>query len=223
MDSVFSNTLAAILTIGIISFLYKDNPLYKFCESLFIGVSAGYWFVQQYYANLLPKLFDNLGITKLLGAENVAEGALQRLFVHGQWDENLLYLIAGILGVMMLLRLIPQIGWMSRWPMSFIVGSIAGLYFITYFQSNAMRQMQNTILPLNSFNNLVLIVGTVTGIIYFYFSKEHKGLFGGVARVGVYFLMVTFGASFGYTVMSRMSLLIGRLDFLFGTWLGLVR
>jgi hypothetical protein len=223
MDSVFSNTLAAILTIGIISFLYKDNPLYKFCESLFIGVSAGYWFVQQYYANLLPKLFDNLGITKLLGAENVADGALQSLFVHGRWDENLLYLIAGVLGVMMLLRLIPQIGWMSRWPMSFIVGSIAGLYFITYFQSNAMRQMQNTILPLNSFNNLVLIVGTVTGIVYFYFSKEHKGVFGGAARVGIYFLMVTFGASFGYTVMSRMSLLIGRLDFLFGTWLGLVR
>ncbi|KPJ49880.1 MAG: hypothetical protein AMJ41_02155 [candidate division Zixibacteria bacterium DG_27] len=223
MDSVFSNTLAAILTIGIISFLYKDNPLYKFCESLFIGVSAGYWFVQQYYANLLPKLFDNLGITRLLGAENVADGALQNLFVRGQWDENLLYLIAGILGVMMLLRLVPQIGWMSRWPMAFIVGSIAGLYFITYFQSNAMRQMQNTILPLNSFNNLVLIVGTVTGIIYFYFSKEHKGAFGGAARVGIYFLMVTFGASFGYTVMSRMSLLIGRLDFLFGTWLGLVK
>lgn len=223
MDSVFSNTLAAILTIGIISFLYKDNPLYKFCESLFIGVSAGYWFVQQYYANLLPKLFDNLGITRLLGAEDVPEGAFQKLFVHGQWDESLLYLIAGILGVMMILRLIPKIGWISRWPMAFIVGSIAGLYLITYFQSNAMRQMQNTILPLNSFNNLVLIVGTVTGIIYFYFSKEHKGLFGGAAKVGIYFLMVTFGASFGYTVMSRMSLLIGRLDFLFGTWLGLVR
>jgi hypothetical protein len=223
MDSFFSHTLAAILTIGIISFLYKDNPLYKFCESLFIGVSAGYWFVQQYYANLLPKLFDNLGITRMLGAENVPEGALQRLFLHREWNENLLYLIAGILGVMMLLRLVSKIGWISRWPMAFIVGSIAGLYFITYFQSNAMRQMQNTILPLSSFNNLVLIVGTVTGIIYFYFSKEHKGLFGGAARVGIYFLMVTFGASFGYTVMSRMSLLIGRIDFLFGTWLGLVR
>jgi hypothetical protein len=223
MDSFFSHTLAAILTIGIISFLYKDNPLYKFCESLFIGVSAGYWFVQQYYANLLPKLFDNLGITRMLGAENVPEGALQKLFLHGEWSEDLLYLIAGILGVMMLLRLVSRIGWISRWPMAFIVGSISGLYFITYFQSNAMRQMQNTILPLNSFNNLVLIVGTVTGIIYFYFSKEHKGAFGGAARVGIYFLMVTFGASFGYTVMSRMSLLIGRIDFLFGTWLGLVR
>jgi hypothetical protein len=70
--------------------------------------------------------------------------------------------------------------------------------------------------------NLVLVVGTLTGLIYFYFSREHKGVFGGAAKIGVYFLMVTFGASFGYTVMSRMSLLIGRLYFLFGNWLGFV-
>jgi hypothetical protein len=33
--------------------------------------------------------------------------------------------------------------------------------------------------------------------------------------------MVTFGASFGYTVMGRISLLVGRLTFLFQDWLGL--
>ena len=32
-----------------------------------------------------------------------------------------------------------------------------------------------------------------------------------VARTGVMFLMIAFGAAFGYTVMARMSLLIGRL------------
>jgi hypothetical protein len=58
----------------------------------------------------------------------------------------------------------------------------------------------------------------VTGLIYFYFSKEHRGAFGQTARIGIYFLMVTFGASFGYTVMSRMSLLIGRIDFLITEW-----
>jgi len=58
----------------------------------------------------------------------------------------------------------------------------------------------------------------VTGLIYFYFSKEHRGVFGQTARIGIYFLMVTFGASFGYTVMSRMSLLIGRIDFLITEW-----
>ena len=32
-----------------------------------------------------------------------------------------------------------------------------------------------------------------------------------VARTGIVFLMIAFGAAFGYTVMARMSLLIGRL------------
>jgi hypothetical protein len=35
--------------------------------------------------------------------------------------------------------------------------------------------------------------------------------------------MITFGAAFGYTVMGRMSLLIGRLDFLLADWLHLIR
>jgi hypothetical protein len=52
------------------------------------------------------------------------------------------------------------------------------------------------------------------GLIYFYFSKEHKGFIGGTARLGIWFLMVSFGASFGYTIMARISLLIGRLDHL---------
>jgi hypothetical protein len=35
--------------------------------------------------------------------------------------------------------------------------------------------------------------------------------------------MISFGASFGYTVMSRVSLLIGRLHFLLSDWLGVIR
>jgi hypothetical protein len=45
---------------------------------------------------------------------------------------------------------------------------------------------------------------------------------GGVARVGIVFLMIGFGASFGYTVMARVSLLIGRLTFLMRDWLGII-
>jgi len=66
------------------------------------------------------------------------------------------------------------------------------------------------------------VIGTFSGLIYFFFSKEHKGAFGGLAKLGIWFLMLSFGASFGYTVMSRMSLLIGRMDYLLGTWLGLI-
>ncbi len=138
--------LAALLTIGIVSFLYKDNPIYKFCESLFVGISAGYWFVSLFYQNLLPRLFDNLGITKMFGFTE-QNGAIQSA-MRGELDERMWYVLAGILAVMMLLRLVPKIGWISRWPLAVVVGSTAGLYMVTYFQSNFLSQLQNTVIPL---------------------------------------------------------------------------
>jgi len=60
-------------------------------------------------------------------------------------------------------------------------------------------------------------------LIYFFFSMEHKGIIGGVSKIGVWFLMIAFGASFGFTVMARMSLLIGRIQFLLRDWLGLIQ
>ncbi|MEZ4648717.1 MAG: hypothetical protein R3E97_08005 [Candidatus Eisenbacteria bacterium] len=71
-------------------------------------------------------------------------------------------------------------------------------------------------------NNFLLIVGVLTTLVYFFFSTEHKGAVGALSKVGIYFLMISFGASYGFTVMARMSLLIGRLEFLFGDWLHLL-
>jgi len=34
--------------------------------------------------------------------------------------------------------------------------------------------------------------------------------------------MIAFGASFGYTVMGRLSLLIGRINYLFQDWIPLI-
>ena len=227
MSSLIGVWIGAFLTLGIFSFLYKDNPVYKICEAIFVGVSAGYWFVSLFWQTIWPKLVLNLRDASTL----LASG--------GGVDYRWVYLGAAILGFMMLMRLLPKGGWISRWPLAFIVGSTAGLYFITYLQSNAMNQIHDTLVPLASagtgsflglrlplhvdWDALFVFVGTFTGLIYFFFSVEHKKVAGGAARIGIFFLMVTFGASFGYTVMSRMSLLIGRMDFLFGDWLGLLR
>jgi len=216
--------IGAFLTMGIISFLYKDNPWYKICEAIFIGISAGYWFISLFWQNLYSKLWMNLW------------PALVTLFTEFNFTVELLYIIAAILGIMMLLRLIPQIGWVSRWPLALVVGATAGLQFINFLVSNGVKQVYNTIVPLfgpisdaggippvqgwsEGLGNVLILVGTFTGLVYFFFSKEHKGLFGGAAKIGTWFLMITFGASFGYTVMSRMSLLIGRIDFLVNDWI----
>jgi hypothetical protein len=208
--------IGAILTLGIFSFLYKDNPFYKFSEALFVGISAGYWFVVTFWQYFVPKFWDNMVL------------AYRELLTKGRVDYHWIYLLGGFFGVLMLLRLVPKIGWLSRWSLAFIVGTTAGLQFTRYLESNGIIQVRGTITPLlvsgnmnATIGNIIIVVGTFCGLIYFFFSKEHKGAFGGAARVGVWFLMITFGALFGYTVMSRMSLLIGRMDYLFGIWLGL--
>lgn len=210
--------IGALLTLGIFSFLYGDNPYYKFCEALFVGVSAGHWFVTLFWTVFVAKLIRNVEI----GLNTfITQGFSAGFSDYMHWS----YIFGGILGFLMLLRLFPKIGWISRWSLAFVVGTTSGYFFINYLVSNGLRQIEKSILSLGTefwFGNLILVVGTFCGLIYFFFSKEHKGAFGGLARVGIWFLMITFGASFGYTVMSRMSLLIGRMDYLFGTWLGMI-
>lgn len=209
--------VAALLTLGIFSFLYKDNPVYKICESIFVGVSAGYWAIVFFFDNIQRKFWYGV-------------------FPSDNSDPNYMLWGGAILGVLMLLRLSSKIGWIARWPLAFIVGATAGLYMMIYFVSNAMNQVHSTmrdVIVLNpdthmviwgeTLGSILIVVGVVSGLVYFFFSKEHKGVFGQTARVGVWFLMITFGAHFGYTVMSRMSLLIGRIDFLFRDWLHLLQ
>lgn len=204
MTATIGVWIGALLTLCIYSFLYKDNPFYEFAEKLFVGVSAGYWMVYMVRNVIMPNLVTP-----------VRQG-------------HYIYIVAGVLGVMMLTRILPRIGWLSRWAIAFSVGMGSGYYFVTFLQSNALDQIRGTLMmPISfrpfsfaSLSNIILVVGVLTALIYFFFSKEHKGVFGGAARVGVGFLMVAFGASFGYTVMARISLLIGRMQFLLYDWLG---
>jgi Helix-hairpin-helix motif len=59
-------------------------------------------------------------------------------------------------------------------------------------------------------SQVLLLVALLTGLLYFYFSIAHRGVIGRASRVGVWILMVGFGASFGYTVQGRIALAIAR-------------
>ncbi|MCE9582203.1 MAG: hypothetical protein K8T20_06900 [Planctomycetes bacterium] len=61
------------------------------------------------------------------------------------------------------------------------------------------------------FTTIVLFIGVFSVLFYFFFSIEHKGPVKVFSRLGIIFLMIYFGASYGYTVMGRLSLLYGRL------------
>ena len=148
------------------------------------------------------------------------------------WYINLIPLV---LGAMLLWRLAPQGTWISRWPLSFIIGTTAGLKLVSFLQADFMSQIKASIKPLlvvnegggiewlASLSNTLLLVSMLAALTYFFFSWEHKGVFGKVSRVGVLVLMITFGAAFANTVMARIALLGIRFEFLFDDWLGLVR
>jgi len=200
--------LAGFLTLAILSFLYKDNPFYKFAEHIYVGVSAGYWLIYVAFFDVYPMLFQGFQ----------SETGLER------W----ILLVPGALGVIMLTRWFPRIAWLSRWPIAFTVGIGAGLGITANMQGYVVPQVAATLQPLTgwnvaSLNRLVLVVGVATTLLYFYFSKPHKGALKWAARVGIAFIMVSFGASFGYTLMARISLLIGRLYFIFSDLLHIIR
>jgi hypothetical protein len=213
MEQTVGQTIAvwigAFLTLGTYSFLYKDNPAYKFCESLYVGLSAGYWFVQIWARRFVPDLWERLIYGPISGKQ--------------PWEAlNWLYIFAAIIGVLILFRLSRKMNWISRYPITFMVGFGSGLSIVRIMQSYLFAQVQHTIIPWDNWNAVILTIGVITGLIYFFFSMEHKGVVGGAAKIGIYFLMIAFGASFGYTVMARISLLIGRLDFLLGSWLHII-
>ena len=82
-------------------------------------------------------------------------------------------------------------------------------------------------MKLNVANNVIYVPIVITTLAYFLFAFNEKSGFGrglrGVGMVGQYMMMIAFGASLGSTIMARLSLVIARLDFLFKTWLGVLK
>ena len=192
-----ATTVAGILTLAILSFLYRDNPVYKLAEYLLIGVSIGYVLVITWSNTLMSLLFE-----PLFGGENF-------------W-----LIIPFILGLLMWARFSRKLSSLSRIPIGFMIGSGAGVAIPAMLYGRTLRQMSASVAPLVNSSGvpdvsfIVVIVGLMATLAYFYFSREHKGGFGKLAKVGTFFLMIFFGTTFGYTVMSRMSTFIGRMEFL---------
>jgi hypothetical protein len=217
--------IGAVLTLMVLSFLWRDNPFYKFAEHLFVGVSAGYWMVMGFWSTLWPN-----AIVKLVpAAARVTEPTVALP------DAEPLVLVPLLLGCLMLLRLWPRLAWLARWPTAFAVGTTLGYNLVRYLRSDFLAQLQAAIGPglvildgeggvhwAATFDQLVLVAGTACALAYFTYTRGARGPRGAMARAGLLVLMVAFGASFAYAVMARIAVLVSRLQFLLGDWLGLV-
>lgn len=204
----FGVVVASGLTLALYSFLYRDNPLFKLAEHVYVGVSAGYTFGQVWYPTLYGEIIQPL--TDLNAKAGKPDWWL---------------LVPTLLGLFMLTGFSRRFGWLSRIAFAFVVGLGAGFSIPRTISANLLAQIEPSLSPLSwslrGLNLLIILIGVVTVLIYFFFSVEHSGAVGAASRIGIWFLMVSFGASFGYTIMARLSLLIGRVGFLLQSWLKL--
>ncbi len=197
--SIFGLWVAAALTLAVFSLLYRDNPFYRAAEHLLVGVSAGYYLVQYF-----------------------SSGVIRKFYVPVFQQGNLWLLPGGLLGLLILFRLARRTQWISRYAIAFYVAAWSGYLIPSTIQERILTQIGATFPPPLSgasvgalLGALIILVGVVSILIYFYFSAPHAGVLGRISQIGITFLMAGFGASFGYTVMGRVSLLIGRFQFLF--------
>jgi len=209
--------VGALATIALYSVLYRENPLYRFAEHLFLGLATGLGLYMTWKTVLYPMWWQELS--------------------QGRWP----WIFALVAGLMYYTIYSKRLAWMSRLVMMTMMGLGAGLAFRAFF-GTFMPQIGASFKPLivvqsaagggtdvagsvfASFTNILFLVTLLCVMTYFFFSFEHKRA--GVRRaaaLGRWLMMIAFGAMFGSTVMARMSLFIGRLDFLFREWIHLIR
>jgi len=202
--------LAALLSLAIFSFLYKDNPTYKFAEHLFTGLTVGYMVVLTWNTYAIPYIVIPLQ------------------------EHRWLIFIPIAVGMLYFTKFIPKLSYLMLIPIAISLGFGSGLGIPLYVEADLFKQIQGTMINTSMLKNIwdpynglvvgiLILIGTICTISYFFFSREHKGALKISASTGIWFVMIGFGASFGYTVMARMSLLIGRMQFLFTDWIHLIK
>lgn len=216
-NEVLGILIATGITLALYSFLFEDNPLFKAAEHLYVGVGLGYQIVIAWFEYIKPEAYKQL-LKYAVRPETPGEPA---------WA----LVPAIVLSAMLLARFIRPLSWMSRVPVAFIVGFTSATQIPNFIQANILKQVEDSIAPLYLsgvpgltaagyvLGQVIILAGVVSVLLYFFFSVEHKGAVGVGSRVGVWFLMIAFGASFGYTVMGRMALLVGQVRFLMQDWL----
>lgn len=220
--------IAAGLTLIMYSFLYRDNPLFKAAENLYVGVALGYGAIITWREVLRPQVYEPL-----------FRAATSDAF----WNAMLHKSVPIFLGLLLLTRLSKTRSWPSRYSYGLLVGWGAGMAIYATVHSVILKQTHAAIAPLwvtieggapglftgawfnqvalPMLGTLVILVGTISVLFYFFFSIQHKRIGAAVSSTGIWFLMISFGAVFGSTVMGRVSLLIGRVQFLLVDWLRL--
>lgn len=174
--------------------LYKENPVYRFAEHLYIAVM--------------------LAVSLTVNFSNV-----MRMCITPMMQGDITMIVPLVLGLMIYTMLIPEYRWVSRYPIAILVGAGFGLGIRGSIGPNIQDAIVSTITrPTDGgaiawINFLYIAVGLICSVLYFLLTYEHSGALQAPTRIGRLFIMVALGAYFGNTVLFRFTMLTGRAQF----------
>jgi hypothetical protein len=204
--------IAAVTFLVVISYIFKDNAAYKLFSHIMLGAGTGFGVYLIWAQVLKPNWWEPMA------------KAITALFVQGQPTWALLWILCLVPGLMWYTLYSKKLSWMSRIVFGLFIGLGAGLAFKTYFLL-IMPQVKDSFRSLLVFDDgafhiqetikNLLFTGTfVTVLIYFIFTLRMETPFVQRGRIfGRWMIMICFGTLFGYTVMTRMSYFLERLDY----------
>lgn len=188
--------VSAFCTLAVFSFVYKESPIWRFIESTYLGLYLGYG--------------------TILAIRNILTTAWTPI-VNGT---NYWFIGSLIFGALLYTRFSKKYSWLGLWPMGIIIGIGSGVAMRTTIESQILSQLGATFLnligdtPLKTFNNIAIAIMVTTSLYYFTYTGGTGQVSDMVRKIGRWTLMIVFGATFGATVLTRMTLFIGRFTFL---------
>lgn len=196
----------AVITILVFSRLFGDNPLFRFAQYLFVGMSLGYAFVVAYHQVLRPAA---LGV---LAAQNNSFLLSLRLTPFG-------------LGLLLLPRLLggQKLSVLANIPLAFIFGVSAALALSGALVGTLLPQLVDSIRPLKGSaleigGNIFLPIGMAIALSSFTFAQPKNPVLAQIqlfsARLGRWLLLLTFGFFLAGALLTYLTALNERLEFL---------
>jgi len=221
--------IAAVCTLAIYSFLYRENAFYRTFEHALLGCAAGMGCAVILRQQLVEQWFVPM------------KNAFIAWFTSGMNPgvlNGVLLIIPGLVGLMWYFQYSKKYFWISRITFCITLGAGVGLGFKDMF-NQLVPQITESFKPLwvghslmrnlslaqragMSLENLIFVLGTLSVLVYFFFVFDRRRLIvKAPAQLGRWYLMIALGAFFGNTFMTRLSALIERIHFLCAEWLRL--
>jgi hypothetical protein len=177
---------------------FRETAYHRFVEYTMVGYTSGY---------LLGSQFASL-------RTSVWTGGILR--------GNYLVIIPIVAGLLLYTRFTRSIRVLNRWPLAIMLGTTLATAVrkeaTALFSATTGLMNLGTNIGANP-NNIIFLLGTLTVLSYFIFTREQTGPLKVATRVGRAFIMLAFGVAYSALVIGKGTAFVEMMRVLLWKWL----